>query len=135
MVCGASREAPICEALNTGEGLKPGELIVKVSLEGELASLPHAHIKKVQIEKIGYPLISVSTVLCQGFVRFAVSGLCSYPVRLRDIPLETCNIEEEVFKSLKNVTMPILDDYAGSAAYRKFILEKTIQKIVRSYKS
>ncbi|MEL4106904.1 FAD binding domain-containing protein [Oscillospiraceae bacterium WX1] len=130
---GKIRRETIGTVLAAGEGLKPGELIVNVSIENDYVSLPYAHIKKVQIEKIGYPLISVSSVCKAGVARLAVSGLCAYPVRLGDIPLDGQD-EALLEQSLQRLSKPVLDDMSGSSQYRTFILKKTIEKIMLYYR-
>ncbi|UOO37891.1 FAD binding domain-containing protein [Oscillospiraceae bacterium CM] len=130
---GDIRREPISTALATGKGLKPGELIINVSIEKDYVSLPYAHIKKVEIEKIGYPLISVSSVCKAGVARFAVCGLCAYPVRLEDIPLDGQDMAL-LEQSLQRLSKPVLDDMSGSSQYRTFILKKTIEKIMLYYR-
>lgn len=130
---GGLKEVPIGDVLDVDKGLKPGELIVNVSLDQKFIGLPYAHIKKVQIEKIGYPLISASSIRKQDVIRIAVSGLCAYPVRLGDIPLGKGKTNELIEESFRSVTKPLLDDVSGSAKYREFILKKTIEKIIQNY--
>jgi CO/xanthine dehydrogenase FAD-binding subunit len=129
---GDMRDVPIADVLDADRGLKPGELLVKVSLDRRFAEVPYAHIKKAQSEKIGYPLISVSSVLYGDTIRLAASGLCAYPLRLPDIPLGK-NAYEASLQAVCGIGKPILDDASGSAPYRQFILRRTVEKIIRGF--
>ncbi|MDP4110156.1 MAG: FAD binding domain-containing protein [Bacillota bacterium] len=128
------KEAPVPEVFSGG-GLRPGELIVKISLEKKFAQCPYFHIKKSKIEKIGYPLVTVCVLLYDNVMRTAVSGLCHFPLRLADVPLDPDTDEAVLAENLvRNISAPIRNDASGSADYRTFILIKTVESIIRELK-
>lgn len=130
------REVPIGDVMALNKGLKQGELIVMVSLDKRYAELPHAHIKKSRIEKIGYPLVSLCAVNDGGMMRAAASGLCRYPFRFRDIRIDNPESASEIAEQMAGeVPAPLLEDPAGSAKYRDFILKKTLENIVGGFRS
>jgi hypothetical protein len=49
--------------------------------------------------------------------------------------LHNNTISELALKSISSIAKPVIDDTSGSAQYRKFILLKTIEKILQSYKT
>lgn len=126
-----SRKVPITEVLSIGKGLAPGELIVKVALDIEYATLPYVHIKKTKIEKIGYPLVSLSAIYKDGYLRLAASGLCTYPFRFSDTHLNSNISAAELAEQLvQSIPGTIIDDLEGSAKYREFIFKKTVENII-----
>jgi CO/xanthine dehydrogenase FAD-binding subunit len=129
------RQAPIIDVLSSGKRLVPGELIIKVMLDQKFAAHPYAHIKKTKTEKIGYPLVSLSAIYVQGILRLATSGLCDQPFRFPDIPIGSGYCPNDVAQQLaSSIPAPILDDIEGSAAYRKFIFEKSVEDIIVDYR-
>jgi CO/xanthine dehydrogenase FAD-binding subunit len=126
-----SRSVPIADVLSNGKKLAPGELIVKVSVDKQITTLTHYHIKKSKTEKIGYPLISLCSIYSDGDLRLAASGLCEYPFRFNDIKAKGSQSAADVAKQLvTEIPAPVLDDLEGSAGYRLYILEKTVEKII-----
>ncbi|MPN18753.1 hypothetical protein SDC9_166116 [bioreactor metagenome] len=126
-----SREAPVSEVLAQNRGLKPGELIVKVSLDSYFSDCPYAHIKRTKDEKIGYPLLSAAAIHLDNTVRMAVSGLCGYPFRFPDLRTdEGCETFELADRLTQSIPAPVLNDISGSAPYRIFIMKKTAEKII-----
>lgn len=129
------REASLTDMFYRGKRLAPGELIVRVYIDSKYTSVPHAHVKKSKIEKIGYPLVSVSAMYIDGIMRTAVSGLVHYPLRLGDLNLKNKRSAASLAKGLlKEAPSPIIEDVSGSAAYRRFIFEKTAENTIINFR-
>jgi CO/xanthine dehydrogenase FAD-binding subunit len=129
------RQAAIVDVLSSGKKLAPGECIIKVSLNQEYASYPYAHIKKSKAEKIGYPLISLSALNVNGILRLAASGLCAYPFRFNDIPIDNDQPAYEITQQLQqSIPDAVLDDIEGSPGYRLFCFQKTVEKIIKGFR-
>ena len=126
---------PVCDVLNMGKKLGPGDLILKVSLNNRYVAYPFAHIKKTKAEEIGYPLVSVAALNIDGTLRLAVSALCSFPFRFKDIPISYMQPPTEIIQNLE-LGLPelILSDLEGAAGYRQFIFEKTTEKIINEFR-
>jgi CO/xanthine dehydrogenase FAD-binding subunit len=123
------------DTLNMGNRPAPGELIVGASLEARYAALPYAHIKKTKAEKIGYPLVSVAALCADGTLRLAASALCSFPLRLGDVSTDDARPAADIAKGLaQSLPAPVLEDIEGSAGYRQYIFEKTVEKIVAEFR-
>lgn len=129
------REAPIANVLGSGKKLPAGDLIVKVSLGRDYAACPFAHIKKPKIEKIGYPLVSVAALYMDGAMRLAASALCPFPFHFKPIEIDDSLPPSAVIAQLEQqLSAPILDDLEGSAAYRRFIFNKTTENIINEFR-
>lgn len=126
-----TRSAPIADVLNFNKRLAPEEFIVRVSLDRRFASLPYIHVKKSRIEKIGYPLVTLSAIYTEGIMSAAVSGACDYPFRFGDINIKGKHSAAELAQQFtESIPGPVLDDIGGSAGYRSFILNKTIENAI-----
>lgn len=75
------RRVPIAEGFQ--ERLQRGqdEFLAQVAVEPKFLQAPWVHVKKVAVEKIGYPLTTVAAMKVDGQMRIAVSGYCEYPFR------------------------------------------------------
>jgi CO/xanthine dehydrogenase FAD-binding subunit len=129
------REVPIKEALSNGKALSPGELIVRVSVDKQYASMPCSHVKKSRSEKIGYPVVSLSAIYIDGDMRSAVSGLVSYPYRFNDLSLKNkYSAASLAQRLLREAPSPVIDDVYGSAGYREFVFEKTAENMIINFR-
>lgn len=129
------RQEPISKSFSPGKGLLPGDLILKVKIEKKFAEIPYAHIKKTKIEKIGYPLISLSALNANGTMRLASSGLCMYPFRFKDAAINTSEPAGNIAMELSHsAPATVLDDQEGTAGYRRFIFTKTVEKMINEFR-
>ena len=87
-----------------------------------------------KIDRIGYPLITVSAIQMKKEIRFAFSGLCETPFYSYEIDdilnNEENSIRKRINAAIKQIPEPILDDIEGSASYRKFVLSNTLEEIM-----
>lgn len=133
---GGRRDVLIADALSREKRLAPGELIVSFRLNKDFTVLPHAHIKRVKIEKTGYPLVTLSAVNADGVMRLSVSGLFDYPFRFADLPLACGHSPAALAEQLlAQVPNPVLDNVSGSAKYREFMFKKTAENIIAYFNS
>ncbi|WP_102412362.1 FAD binding domain-containing protein [Beduinella massiliensis] len=83
VLCGpqGERRVPIAEGFQ--ERLRRGqdEFLAQVAVEPKFLQAPWVHVKKVAVEKIGYPLVTVAAMKVDGQMRIAVSGYCEFPFR------------------------------------------------------
>lgn len=129
------REMPVCDVLGMGKKLAPGDLILSVSVKKGCTAYPFAHIKKTKAEKIGYPLVSVAALHMDGTLRLAASALCSFPFRFKDISISDGRAPADIIAELTtDLPEPPLNDLEGSPGYRRFIFEKTAEKIILEFR-
>ncbi|KZL92668.1 FAD binding domain-containing protein [Clostridium magnum] len=114
--------------------LSDGEFIVNVTVDSPFLSLPYLHVKRTKSDKIDYPLITLAALRCNDRINIAFSGVCSYPFRssliedyLNDSSLQN-NIK--INNIINNIPGLILSDLAGSADYRKFVLQKMLAEVL-----
>lgn len=114
--------------------LEPGSFIVQFKIEKEFLSMPYINKKMTKIDRIGYPLITVSAIQMKKEIRFAFSGLCETPFYSYEIDdilnNEENSIRKRINAAIKQIPEPILDDIEGSASYRKFVLSNTLEEIM-----
>jgi len=128
------RKISINSAFNKQLHLEKGELLVQLITKKEYVRLPFLSIKKRNQWETGYPLITVASLKKDGYIRFAISGLCPYPFRsmtMEDILNEQSLSEQErVSKAVEYAPKPILDDIEGSKGYRIFVLKNILSHIL-----
>ncbi|WP_066064777.1 FAD binding domain-containing protein [Neobacillus soli] len=107
--------------------LDKAEFLVQTATENRLIRAPYFSIKRRQQWETGYPLITVAALKMDEEVRVAVSGLCPFPFRSKEVEASLNNkglsVETRVERALAVLPQPILDDVEGSADYRLFVLK------------
>ena len=107
--------------------LQNGEFLVKVSISESFMDLPYFHIKKTKQEKIDYPLVTVASLKTDEEIRFAFSGLCSYPFKI-------CGgLSQNADDVMGQLPAPVISDIIGSAEYRQFITTNVVNDIFKQY--
>lgn len=114
--------------------LNDGEFIVNVIVDSHFLSLPYLHVKRTKSDKIDYPLITLAALKDNNRINIAFSGVCSYPFRssliedsLNDVSVQN-NIR--INNAIDNIPDLILNDLAGSAEFRKFMLQKMLIEVL-----
>ncbi|HHV12951.1 MAG TPA: FAD-binding protein [Clostridiales bacterium] len=114
--------------------LRDGEFIYQVKIKKEMLSLPFTHVKKTAIEKIDYPLVTVCSISYGNYLRFAFSGLCSFPFRSVEIEKilndSQLSAEERLEKTHGLLPEPPVTDYQGTGEYRLFVFDNIIKAIL-----
>jgi len=114
--------------------LKPGEFVLQVSIPARYIDAPFYHVKKTAIEKIDYPLLSISALLYENTTRAAMSGLYSYP--FRSAALETAinskNLtdKQKIESAVASLLEAPMKDYQGSSEYRLFVLKQSLSAMM-----
>lgn len=124
------RQAPIGRVFDRQMLLDRGEFIIQFLIDKSCLEMPHMHIKRTANEKIDYPLVTVTAINHCGYVKTAFSGLCSFPFRSREME-EALNaadlpVPQRVREALANLPAPLLDNVAGTPAYRRFVLSDVL---------
>jgi aerobic carbon-monoxide dehydrogenase medium subunit len=118
--------------------LGKGELLVQLATERKYIHAPFISIKRRQQWDTGYPLLTVAAVKIGGEVRVAVSGLCPFPFRSKEMEAAISQggaVPTRVSGALDVLPAPILDDIEGSAEYRKFVLQNLLTDILLEFDS
>jgi CO/xanthine dehydrogenase FAD-binding subunit len=118
--------------------LPRGALLVQAAVPEEFARAPFFHLKKTKNEKIDYPLVTTAAAVVGGKLRIAFSGLAPYPFRDRGaeeiLNDENLGAEARADAFVRALSGVIRDDLSGSAAYRRFVLKKTLLNIFKAVK-
>ncbi len=128
------RTCPVGQIFSERLLLPKGEFVVEAVVDQTYLQLPYFHIKKTKNEKIDYPLITMAGLKKDGHIRIAFSGLKNYP--FRDSTVEgilndgNLNFSERADKITEMLSGAILDNLAGSAEYRKFVLKNTLVNVL-----
>ncbi len=114
--------------------LSDGEFIVSVLIDSRFLSLPYLHVKRTKSDKIDYPLITLTALKDNNRINIAFSGVCDYPFRssliedyLNDDSLQN---NMRINNIIDNIPDLILSDLAGSADFRKFMLQKMLIEVL-----
>jgi xanthine dehydrogenase FAD-binding subunit len=114
--------------------LEKGELAVGFHVPAWALEAKHFHVKKTAGEKIDYPLVSMSALVKDGFLRAAFSGICSYPFRsgpieavLNDSSLSSA---ERADRAVNLLPKPPHDDVEGSGQYRAFVFKNMVETLL-----
>ncbi|WP_419880580.1 FAD binding domain-containing protein [Peribacillus sp. B-H-3] len=134
MVYIASRDGikrrPILKAFQKEMLLEKGELLVQISTHTKYLNLPFASVKRRQQWDTGYPLITVASMKTGDMLRFAFSGLCSFPFRSLEMEKalndRSKSFRDRVLASFSELPAPVLNDLEGSSDYRLFVLKNTL---------
>lgn len=110
------------------------EFIVSVLIDSRFLSLPYLHVKRTKSDKIDYPLITLTALKDNNRINIAFSGVCDYPFRssliedyLNDNSLQN---NMRINNIIDNIPDSILSDLAGSADFRKFMLQKMLTEVL-----
>lgn len=135
LVAGAEgiKTANINEIFHQHLELEKGEVLVQISTDKNVIEAPFVSIKRRQQWNTGYPLVTINALKLHGELRVAVSGLCSFPFRLKEMEAVLNNdedsLEERVERILEILPGPILNDVEGSADYRIFVLKHLLHEV------
>ncbi|CAG9613013.1 hypothetical protein BACCIP111899_02208 [Bacillus rhizoplanae] len=114
--------------------LQKGEFLVQIITEQRYVTAPYYSVKKRQLEKIDYPLVTVAAMKYGDEIRMACSGLCAFPFRSLMIEAALNNkhipLEKRIERALTHIPDPVLDDIRGSRAYRTFVFQYVLHDML-----
>ncbi|KEK23446.1 FAD binding domain-containing protein [Bacillus gaemokensis] len=114
--------------------LQKGEFLIQIITDQKYVEFPYYSVKKRQLEKIDYPLVTVSALKSDDSIRIAFSGLCAFP--FRSLTMEAAlndwdvPVEKRIERALLHIPALILDDIRGSRAYRIFVLKHVLYDVL-----
>ncbi|MCP8970526.1 FAD binding domain-containing protein [Ectobacillus ponti] len=131
---GGIRYAPAHEAFQELLRLQPGEFLVQVLTDGVYTRAPFYSVKRRKLEKIDYPLITLTALKWKGFIRIACSGLCLFPFRSIEMERELSDVrlplEQRIEQALRYIPGRVRNDLRGSEEYRLFVLRNMLYDAV-----
>ncbi|MBO9129431.1 FAD binding domain-containing protein [Bacillus sp. 165] len=131
------RYVPIHQMFIEKLRLNKGEFLVQMITDIEYVTLPYYTVKKRKLEKIDYPLVTMSALKKGNNIRMAFSGLCAFPFRSLYMEAEINNhslrMEERIERTILQIPASVLDDLRGSKDYRLFVLKNMLLDMVTSF--
>lgn len=130
------RQAPINQVFDRTLQLGKGEFLVQAVTDLNYTRMPYASVKKRKVAAIEYPLVTVAAIKTESGIRFAFSGVCTYPFRSeaiesvlnrRELPLGS-----RIDQAMTLLPAPVISDIQGSAAYRMLVLKNTVEDILKA---
>ncbi|NRD79291.1 FAD binding domain-containing protein [Bacillus sp. BRMEA1] len=125
-----NRIVPINEIFHEQLELNKGEFLAQIATESRYLRAPFFAVKRRQQWETGYPLITIAALKIAGEIRVALSGLCPFPFRSREVEAVINNrgqtTEVRVNAALNILPQPILNDVEGSDQYRLFVLRNLL---------
>ncbi|APC83844.1 FAD binding domain-containing protein [Clostridium botulinum] len=114
--------------------LNYGEFIVNVAVDSRFLSLPSLHVKRTKNDKIDYPLITLAALKDNNRINISFSGVCDYPFSsslIEDYLNDTSLANDiRINNAINSIPDVILNDLAGSASFRKFMLQKMLAEVL-----
>lgn len=128
-----SRSVLLKETFKEYLQLSDEDLLTQIKIPIENISMPYSFVKRTRMSKIGYPVVSIATIIKDEQLQIAMSGVCPYPFRsekLEEILNETNGTcDERIEKALKELPTKIVDDANGSASYRRFLIKQILKEM------
>ena len=125
---------PIHELFLEKLQLKKGEFLIQLATETRFISAPFYSFKRRQQWDTGYPLITVAALKIGQELRVAISGLCPFPFRSKELEASLNKrdlpVSSRIDEGLSKLPKPILDDVEGSANYRLFVLRNLLSDML-----
>lgn len=124
------RLVPINEIFQEKLQLKKGEFLIQLATETRFIAAPFFTFKRRQQWNTGYPLITVAALKIDHEVRVAISGLCPFPFRSKELEASLNKrdlpVSSRLDEGISKIPKPILEDVEGSAKYRLFVLRNLL---------
>lgn len=127
-------QCPVQQVFHERLQLQKGEFIVSAATSKSLVQTPYFHMKKTANEKIDYPLLTTAGIKVNGALRIAFSGLAAFPFRdegvegiLNNATFDFTTRAQKIGDILSGI---ILNDIWGTADYRRFVLQNTIENVL-----
>lgn len=128
------KEAGINEIFYRKMQLKPGECVFQIRTASRFLHYPYYSVKKRKLEEIDYPLVTLAALKVNENLRVAVSGVCDFPFRSREMEAalnqEGTSLREKIEIAMQSLPAPVLNDAQGSAEFRKFMFAETLNEAV-----
>ncbi|HBV85627.1 MAG TPA: xanthine dehydrogenase [Desulfosporosinus sp.] len=131
---GGLKQLPLNEVFDQTLRLQRGELLIQIMIEEKESELPFLCIKKRRQWDVGYPLMTIAALKKDQQIRFAFSGLCSYPFRNEKMDGSLNNQalpkEARIEEAMRQIPAPVLKDVHGSEDYRRFVFKNTLLDVL-----
>lgn len=124
------RRVPILNFFDKKANLKDGEILLQVEVDKKYITLPFFNKRKEKQGKIDYPMFHLVALKVDENIRFAFSGICSYP--FRSIEMENFlnddskSHEERADYAIENLPTSIRNDIYAPNEFRKYLFKNAL---------
>ncbi len=129
---------PLTDVFQGQMNISSGNFLIQIIIDKSYLNLPYYTFKRTKASKIGYPLISLSALKKDDWIRLAFSGVCNYPFRSMELENvindRNLTLEETIIESIKQLPSAVVDDMNGSAKYREFVLKNSLEQVLEKMK-
>ena len=130
------RQMPVWQVFDKELHLNRGEFIVQFVIDRSYLQLPYVHVKRTRNAKIDYPLVSMAAIKTEGRISVAFSGVCSFPFRSLEVEEylneQDLSYADRVRNAIASIPAPLLDNLAGTSAYRRFVLSGILMNMLET---
>lgn len=130
------RQSPVRKVFDKQLHLNRGEFIIQFVIDRSYLQVPYVHVKRTRSAKGDYPLITMAAIRAGGRIRVAFSGLCSFPFRSLEMEEylneESLSYAGRVRNAISGIPAPLLDNQAGTAEYRRFVLSGILMNMLET---
>lgn len=125
------RQMPFPQVFDGRLKLREGEFLIQLLIDKKELNLPYIHVKKTRMDKIDYPLVSLTGNKKDGKIRAAASGLGDTPILLPSDLLNDAALpaDERIKRIIARLYALIRGDILGSKEYRKFALHNILTQM------
>ena len=129
-----SRSEPLHKLFDKRLRLAPGELLLQLSLPERNINLKSISKRREKHGPVNYPLLHTVALNSEGFLSFAVSGLCAYPFRSTAVE-EALNdrslyVQDRINKAITLLPAAIRSDDLASAEYREALWRNDLTELI-----
>lgn len=117
--------------------LNEGEFVSQIYIPCKNLQLPFVSLKRTKLSKVGYPVVSIASVIKDNAIRIAFSGLTAQPFRCQEVEKvlndDSLPVETRIEKAIEKIPMPIVEDLNASKDYRKFVTAQLIREMFQAF--
>ncbi|MFB0830553.1 xanthine dehydrogenase family protein subunit M [Brevibacillus laterosporus] len=117
--------------------LLPHEILLQITVDKQITTMPYRSEKRTKIDRIGYPIVSLAAIHNQGEIQVAFSGICTFPFRSKEVERalndQTLSLEDRVRSAIHKFPEAIMADHHASASFREFIVHNLILDTIESF--
>lgn len=126
------KKVPILDFFNKRVNLKDGEILLQIEIDKKYISKLNVNKRKEKQGEIDYPLFHIVALKEDENIRFAFSGICSYPFRSSEMENflndQSKKYEERVNYAVENLPSSIRNDIYAPNEFRKYLFKNALIK-------
>lgn len=123
---------PINEVFDKRMKLAKEEILIQIIIDKEKTKFPYYQERKVKQSDTDYPIMHMAALKDNGTIKFALSSLCAFPFRNKDIENilndDSISREKKINKTIDNLPVPINSNLRGGKEYKEMIFRNSLNR-------